>query len=459
MIIIYGLGKKYNTYKNAICEAFHDDQIVYSDKNWKSLTSQLDVEVISPKDAVELDYEYIAVTAADFESIKSDLLALKADIAKIVRIQDLIAIKMQGKSKYFPAEMHNKNKKILIFNGNLGFHGSTMACYFTACALKKCGYYVEIGCGSADDRVIRMINESGIPVIILLSYPRVGGEDINIIKKYDLIISNTITTINFVHYAYQFVSVIWWIHEASDNRYATYYRDALSISRDYSDQKWLDNIKVLSVSRRAERVFKDYFGKNSTVVPIGIPDDFKGNRRNSGKITVANIGYFREDKNQLQFVEAAERINKTDIKFILIGAKVCSDEYYNKILKIINSNENIEIVDELNRNQIQDKYEEIDIVVCSSYIESLSMTIIEGMMHSKVVITTDGTGISDYIKDGVNGFVCKAGDLNSLKTKMEYAILHFNELDDMRKEARETYMKYFSLQELEKKINSEFFIG
>lgn len=96
----------------------------------------------------------------------------------------------------------------------------------------------------------------------------------------------------------------------------------------------------------------------------------------------------------------------------------------------------------------------IDVVVCASE-ETLSLTIVEGMMNSKICITTDNTGIAEYIEDGVNGFICKAGNADSLAEKMKYIIDHFNELDEVRKNARKTYEKFFTLDILGENLERE----
>lgn len=67
-------------------------------------------------------------------------------------------------------------------------------------------------------------------------------------------------------------------------------------------------------------------------------------------------------------------------------------------------------------------------------------------MNRKICITTDGTGITDYIKDGVNGFVVKAGDVGALAERMTDVRRRTDELLGMRKAARATYEENFSMK-------------
>ena len=73
-------------------------------------------------------------------------------------------------------------------------------------------------------------------------------------------------------------------------------------------------------------------------------------------------------------------------------------------------------------------------------------------MHGKICITTDATGMADYITDGENGFVCGAGNADELADKMNYVLNYSEELKDMRKRARETYEKYFSMENFGDKL-------
>ena len=73
-------------------------------------------------------------------------------------------------------------------------------------------------------------------------------------------------------------------------------------------------------------------------------------------------------------------------------------------------------------------------------------------MHGKVCITTNATGIADYIKDGENGFVCEAGDAEALCEKMVYLLNHKEQCRRLGENARKTYEKFFSMGEFGKRL-------
>ena len=88
-----------------------------------------------------------------------------------------------------------------------------------------------------------------------------------------------------------------------------------------------------------------------------------------------------------------------------------------------------------------------DVVVCPSRVETMSMTIVEGMMMEKICITTDGTGVANYITNGENGFVVKAENSDDLADTIRRIYDKKDELVKVKYNARKTYEELFSMRE------------
>lgn len=106
----------------------------------------------------------------------------------------------------------------------------------------------------------------------------------------------------------------------------------------------------------------------------------------------------------------------------------------------------VKLLGERTRAEMDCIFQEIDAVVCASQEETLSIAVIEGMMSEKICITTNNTGIAHYIDDGRNGFLVEYGDTDALAQRMEQIIADQYGMQSMRKAARETYEKYFSME-------------
>lgn len=456
-IIIYGLGKRYLSQRETIEELLSRDSIIgYSDKDVSRFSLVENEKCFVPEKILSKEFDFLLVTPVAFHEVKDYLIGLGIPSKKIVNI-DSLRKKFQGRHEY-----HNVSetgcKEIMIINASIGFHGGSMVCLFAALALKRKGHFVEVGCGQCSQEIIELFNHNGIGVVTFKSYPFIGGADVSILRKYDIVICNTFPTVPFAHLAIKCVPTVWWIHEGPDKYGMNYYRDNKAQYPELDNSKWMENLNVIAVSAVAKNAFNSHFPSIiSRCMPYGLPDEKTLPRRENEKIVFSIIGYVSPLKAQDIFIEAAKRLlqeNTNNSEFLMVGD--CPNNEYTKTLKkSIDGNPEIVFTGVKDSQGMLEIYSETDVVVCASWIETMSLTITEGMMHSKICITTDATGIAEYIEDGVNGFICKAGDVDSLAEKMRYVVDHFDELGDMRKKARETYEKHFTLDILGDNLENE----
>lgn len=454
-VIIYGLGRNYERLtKNGKLNIRPNDVIVaYVDKEANERSKQYNTEVISPNMITDIEYDCILVTISKFDIVKIELILQGIPALKIISMELYWKI---GKELLCETTLDNKRKRVLLYNENLGFHGSAIACYNVALLLKNKGFQVDFACDFYANDFFELLYKGGFGVICLREYQVLTGVPIGLFKQYTLLIANTLLSANIAYAAYKVIPIIWWIHEAEDfGTKKTYENIKRNVALFEQFDDWVRNIRIVAVSKQAANSFQKYFFIRIPIISLGIEDRGRNRYLKTKKIIFATIGYLREDKNQLDFLKAAHDIVGESVEFQVIGSSICDKEYYNQIIDIAKLDKRIILLDEIGYGDLLEKYDGMDIVVCPSYIESLSLTIIEGMMNSKIVITTDGTGIADYIEDGVNGFICKAGDVESLREKMQYVIDHFYELDYMRENARKTYEKYFTLEVLGQNLERE----
>jgi glycosyltransferase involved in cell wall biosynthesis len=128
-----------------------------------------------------------------------------------------------------------------------------------------------------------------------------------------------------------------------------------------------------------------------------------------------------KDKGVLEYIEAA---------------KIIKNEYDDVVFKILGSIEELKetaikrseldswigdnIIDYLGvSDEVQNVIAGANCVVLPSYREGLPRSLLEAGAMEKPVIATDVPGCSDVVKDGVNGFLCKAGDAKDLSNKMK----------------------------------------
>jgi len=127
-----------------------------------------------------------------------------------------------------------------------------------------------------------------------------------------------------------------------------------------------------------------------------------------------------KDKGVVEYIEAIKIVKKSypEVKFQFIGSlylgnpTAISEEELNQwiedgIIDYLGTSDNME--------QIISKS---DCVVLPSYREGLSRVLLEAASMEKPIITTDVPGCKDVVDHGVNGFLCKVKDSQSLAQAM-----------------------------------------
>lgn len=127
------------------------------------------------------------------------------------------------------------------------------------------------------------------------------------------------------------------------------------------------------------------------------------------------------DKGYQQYVDAAKIIKQdfSDVQFLLLGA--IDKEYPNYVpLEIIDNDVKSGAIKYLGYNSdVLQFIKEADCIVLPTYYnEGLSRVLMEGLAMSKPIITTDIPGCKETVDDGVNGFLCKPRDTESLLSSL-----------------------------------------
>lgn len=154
-----------------------------------------------------------------------------------------------------------------------------------------------------------------------------------------------------------------------------------------------------------------------------------------------------KDKGVLEYIEAAKVIKSKykDIEFALLG-----DFYFDNPTSI--THQEVQkwcddgIIEYLGvSDNVKDIVQEYDCVVLPSYREGLSRVLLEAASMSKPIVTTDIAGCKEVVEDGVNGFLCKVKDVESLVEALEKMIkLSTTQREEMGLKGREKVIKEFS---------------
>jgi len=129
-------------------------------------------------------------------------------------------------------------------------------------------------------------------------------------------------------------------------------------------------------------------------------------------------GRINEEKGINSLVDAFNMISKdfTAMELVLLGDNKLSLELISKI----SINAKIHLLP--SREKVSDLYKISDVVILPSLNEPLGYTMLEAGLYKVPFIGSRSGGISEFIDDGVNGFLFEPGNADDLADKIRYVI-------------------------------------
>jgi glycosyltransferase involved in cell wall biosynthesis len=109
--------------------------------------------------------------------------------------------------------------------------------------------------------------------------------------------------------------------------------------------------------------------------------------------------------------------------FSLFMAPDGYDQYFDDLKAMMNSNDRIRYAGMLDQADLPQAFAEADYLVLPSlWHENTPITVLEAMQSKTPVIASNIAGVTDVIKDGVNGLLFPMGDRGALEKALQQAI-------------------------------------
>ncbi len=454
-IVIFGIGESYRNREQFFKENSSRIHIVGFIDNNKAVQGKVlnGVKVYAPEDILQIHFDSIVILSNRHKKEMSrQVLDLGIEQNLIWDEKKLIRNVLRGKRTLYngkKSSRHTKKEKILIVTTDMGFDGGTMVAVYAAQALQNRGYEVMLAAPIIKDKLLEEILQEGLSITIVDCLPCFFEKDKEWVCYYDIVLVNVFQMMNCAYQISKIRPVMWWIHE-NRSIWNSIYQDTQREFSEIDSIEWMNRLEVVGVSNLAKEAFNFFYPSISNrTLPFGIPDKYIIYDKKefcTSKIIFAVVAGFAIYKGQEILVKAIKKLSKQENKMIEVWFIGFGDAVRPWLGLQESGGDNFRFWGMLSHKEVIKILPQIDVVVCPSLIETMSMSIIEGLMYGKLCITTDQTGIAEYITDGINGFVVKANDSDDLKSRIEWIIQNKDKWDSLRRNARKTYEKEFTLE-------------
>lgn len=464
-LIIFGIGRFYERRKERLFESLGSNQIVafIDNKIEEDTVFESNYMLCNPKKVKILEYDQIILMSYSFYEMKQQLMEYGVGPDKIILWEQYYGEKLQGHMKFFTSNSNKETckKKILIVTHTLEYGGGSVAAAYASMALQQRGYTIWIATPVIDRQYVNELVDNGCNIAYIPCLPYMGEKEKTFISYFDMVLVNVFPMIKCACDIVKMKPTLWWIHENS-NDYDTAYEIGQKKFPDYDNLDSMKKIHISAVSGIARDNFEIYYPKRiDSILPFGIPDeyneDFSVKEHSNKKYVFAIIGPICERKGQIVLARALELFTdqeRDQMECWLIGESN-TGLYSDEVKRMTVQFPEIRIMGKMTRQELKQAFTHIDSVICTSLEETMSIAVVEGMMFEKLCITTNKTGIAEFIQNGENGFICEAGNVKALANTIRYILQNSEKLNSVKEKARETYEKYFTLDRFGERLEQE----
>lgn len=160
-------------------------------------------------------------------------------------------------------------------------------------------------------------------------------------------------------------------------------------------------------------------------------------RTNKSK-TIVSVGRLEPVKDQFSMIDAFGIFHNThpDYKLAIYGEGPMREELLNKI-NTLGLQDDVKLPGR--NNQVWEKMVEADCFLLTSKAEGMSNAMIEAMCLGLPVISTKVAGATDFIEDGINGYLVDVGDYITMSAHMSEIADNPKLQKDLGKSAKKAY--------------------
>jgi len=169
---------------------------------------------------------------------------------------------------------------------------------------------------------------------------------------------------------------------------------------------------------------------------LGIPDNV---------LVIGNVGRLSDQKNPIEWIQIAQKISleEDNVVFLLVGDGPLRLDVKEEINEFFLSEKFI--LPGLTRDVLS-YFSIIDIFLITSLWEGLPRTVLEAMAMGIPVVAYKSGGIPEIVSDGITGYLCKAGDIESMVKRSIFLLKNHLLREEMGRKGNLLIRNDFDLQ-------------
>lgn len=348
------------------------------------------------------------------------------------------------------------NKRLLCVTTGFDATGAPIALYRLLKVLSVSKQYdihvVGFETGEMISDYAALLGTSSIEILNELPYAEKQRNRFR--SDYDVILLNTAVVCDFYNFFQNLsIPVYWWIHEAPAM--------IMKECPGFPDPHYLSsNFHLLTSSAGASSLFSDHYSfdapdlpvpvfypeKPLPEIPIDIPDDIVL------FVIPSAYTYIKGQDILLHAIKSLPDDYRSKAIFLFFGYTLPKEEdYKNRLIQLADTLDNVILLDALPQIDAYALMNKADCIIAPSRIDTIPLTVVEGMMFNKLVLVSSNTGISSYITDCVNGFVFS--DHDELIKRLLLIISDRNNLKRISDGGHNIYSEFFSPDSVSKRCS------
>lgn len=392
-------------------------------------------EIISPQQLIDLDCQII-ISCTHGEQIRNQLEKMGI-VEKLVNLDDIYSLfkKKITNESISNCRLSGRQNIIVDMYEGIGWGGTEIWAATVAKGLNEKGRNVSLF-GSTEQICLEQQYEA--------LAERFSGENAieqmvkSMISKLPFVLFN-----NFAGCAYLAAVMLKMQYPEQVKIIDVIHNDNISLFNAHMVFKeWTDGFLCVS-ERIRHRIIHEYnIERNKTYFkeqPIDVDKNYI--RKFKESQIPLKVGYaarlVKQQKRVDLFPELIEGIEKAGINYRLeiAGDGECYP-YIQDFLADKNLGSKVQLLGRIDKKEMPNFWKRQDVYLNFSEYEGTSLSMLEAMSYACVPVVTDVSGVSEFVADGTNGYVCQVGDLDGIVEAIKKLDMNRHALKEFGKKSR-----------------------